>query len=274
MTHCYTIATFSADELFDSISANTVDMITPPDVAKAGDICGFVMDLKSQSGRNSYALSYPVDEFLISDGAGRVVKTGFRALQKDRKVDAALLAMELNLMRVAHMTCIQQILDSIDDADGDLYSRLICLPAVGMIHQDQYEDILDIDFDDPDYTQLEIDRGFTLLRRAHDSNHQGLQYCTARCAISHFSRTWRRSRKIIPTRLQCASMSLLERQNENSGPPGAGSLSLGLSPQRQPVPATRQLSALPGDTYRRPRNWHALSRTQAPPDLSSWPGTG
>jgi len=176
MNHIYTFPTVDADDILKKIATAGADFFIDPDVAKPDDIVGVIVSTKSQSGRDSYALSYHIDQFIIAMGDGEFDVATFRNMSKERQPAAALLSMHINQLNLAHTNAVREALDHIDDQEGDLYAEMAVMPNLILVSREHYEDFMEIDEHFVEENQGEIDRNFVVLCHKQGSSHEVIQY--------------------------------------------------------------------------------------------------
>lgn len=174
MSPKFTCPVLKATELFDRLKATLSVPLVDPAQAQPGDICGFQVSTKSESGKNGYALSFPIDEFLVKNEQGDIVLTHFSQLDAQTQPKAAMIAVQANLIGPARIDAVRHALDQLDDDYEAFYASLIVLPNLALLYQEQYADSMDVDFGYPDDLQEEIDRYFMALTREPASNHEAL----------------------------------------------------------------------------------------------------
>lgn len=179
MPNAYTYQTQSAGDLLNEIAKAGKGILVEPEGAKAGDIIGVRVSTKSSAGRSGYALAYHIDDFVTADGNGGFDVTNFTYIAEENKASAALLAMHINQMNLAHTSEISGALSDLDDQDGDLYANMLILPSMILISRDMYEDLIEIFEDDPQETQDQINSAFIVLCETDISKHRELQLHSA-----------------------------------------------------------------------------------------------
>jgi hypothetical protein len=168
--------TYSGDELFNRLDRDLAGLLKSTESAQDGDICGFAMHTKSENSRHSYALHYPVEDFLVMTKDGSLAERPFNDLPEAQQQHAALIAMRANLLRATSMSCVSDVLHDLDDQEGALYANIYILPSVALMCRDMYKDFIEVSFDYPEDIEDEIARHFALLRRSHASQHETLKW--------------------------------------------------------------------------------------------------
>lgn len=166
-----TYKTIPAESFFTQIDEAAGAMIPFAVDARPGDIVGFVFETKFSSGKNGYYTGYPIDSFLVLDADRNITVQHFRKIAPADQPRAALLAMYLNITLLSQNADTHRALDAIEGSDGDTYAMAYVLRHLALVSQDHFAENIEINLDDPDYTQDEIDNVFRVLSRKHPSQH-------------------------------------------------------------------------------------------------------
>jgi hypothetical protein len=176
MSDTFTLQTYQINDFFDLISRDLSQFLHNPATAAKGEICGFLMETRTEEGKGSSMVQYPVEKFLVSSGNGGIVDLHFDQIAPETQIKAALLAMRVSILGFLQHTMVRNAYSIITDDIDPLYAQCWVLPNVALIHDEYYEDRMEeIDPEYPEDTQDDVDRHFIALRRKHLSHHETLE---------------------------------------------------------------------------------------------------